>query len=323
MKLYVTGGTGLVGSNIIRLARAQHNAEIIASQYGLQPEWDVDYELDPLDISDAAAIRRSIMKYRPDVVIHTAASVDQVWMRNNRELAWSIMVESTLALARACRELGARLVFVSTDWVYDGMVPLVDESSPPLPVNYYGIMKAVCEQALGTMDDLNYGVGRLAGVYGMNYAVPALLRREQSLGFEMGVYVADRVTQNQVAEIWTGPNTNMQAHPTLASDCADMLLRLGSSSGTGIFHCFGSESISRLDFARAVAAAFDADSSLVAAVPTDPKVLEEHAGIRIPYRTIASVEHTSSVLGRRALNVAQGTAAFRSEWDAFHASRGD
>ncbi len=323
MKLYVTGGTGLVGSNIIRLARAQHNAEIIASQYGPQPEWELDYELDPLDISDAVAILRSIRKYRPDVVIHTAASVDQVWMRNNRELAWSIMVESTLSLARACRELDARLVFVSTDWVYDGMVPLVCENSPPLPVNYYGIMKAVCEQALGTMDDLNYGVGRLAGVYGMNYAVPALLRREQSLGFEMGVYVADRVTQNQVAEIWTGPNTNMQAHPTLASDCADMLLRLGSSSETGIFHCFGSESTGRLDFARAVASAFDVDSSLVAAVPTDPKVLDEHVDIRIPYRTCASVAYSSSVLGRRSMNVAEGTAAFRREWDAFHAFRGD
>ena len=323
MKLYVTGGTGLVGSNIIRLARAQHNAEIIASQYGLQPEWDVDYELDPLDISDAAAIRRSIMKYRPDVVIHTAASVDQVWMRNNRELAWSIMVESTLALARACRELGARLVFVSTDWVYDGMVPVGRREFTALASQLLWHHESRLRAGTGTMDDLNYGVGRLAGVYGMNYAVPALLRREQSLGFEMGVYVADRVTRNQVAEIWTGPNTNMQAHPTLASDCADMLLRLGSSSETGIFHCFGSESIGRLDFARAVAAAFDADSNMVAAVPTDPKVLEKHAGIRIPYRTIASVEHSSSVLGRRALNVAGGTAAFRSEWDAFHASRGD
>ena len=48
MKLYVTGGTGLVGSNVIRLAR-QHGHEIIASQYGPPPEWTVDYTLDPLD----------------------------------------------------------------------------------------------------------------------------------------------------------------------------------------------------------------------------------------------------------------------------------
>ena len=322
MKLYVTGGTGLVGSNLIRLAWAQDNLEIIASQFGPEPEWQVDYELDPLDIGDVEAIRRSILKYRPELVIHTAASVDQVWMRNNRELAWAIMVDSTLAFARACREIGSRFVFVSTDWVFDGMVPLVTEFSPPLPVNYYGIMKAVCEQALGAMDDLNYGVGRLAGVYGLNYAVPAMLRREQSLGFEMGVFVADQVTRGRVAEIWTGPNTNMQAHPTLASDCANMLLRLGRSDARGIFHCFGSESIGRLDFARAIASAFDADGGLIAAVPTDPQTLEIHAGIAIPYRSCASVEHSSAVLGRRAMNVAEGTAAFRQEWDAFCNGRG-
>lgn len=318
MKLYVTGGTGLVGSNLIRCARAQDSVEIIATQFGPPPVWQVDYELDPLDISDAEAVRRSIEKYRPDAVIHTAASVDQVWMRNNRERAWAIMVESTMAFARACRATDARFVFVSTDWVFDGMVPLVTEFSPPLPVNFYGIMKAVCEQALGAMDDLSYGVGRLAGVYGLNYALPAMLRREQSLGFEMGVYVAEQVTRGRVAEIWSGPNTNMQAHPTLASDCADMLLRLARSDANGIFHCFGSESIGRLDFARAVARAFDADSNLVAAAPTDPMALETHAGIRIPYRTCASVEHSSAVLGRRAMNVAEGTAAFREEWDAFH-----
>ncbi len=323
MRLYLTGGTGLVGSNIIRQARAQNSVEIIASQYGPEPVWTVDYTLDPLDIGDAEAIRQSVLKYRPDVVIHSAASVDQVWMLNNREAAWSVMVEATLALARACREVAARFVFVSTDWVFDGMVPLVTEFSPPRPVNFYGIMKAVCEQALGAMDDLDYGVGRLAGMYGLNYAVPAMQRKEQGLGFEMGMYVADRVTRDRVAEIWTGPNTNVQAHPTLASDCADMLLRLARSDAGGIFHCFGSESIGRLDFARAVAQAFEVDMGLVTAVPTDPRTLAEHAGIQIPLRSCASVEHSSAVLGRRALNVAEGTAAFRQEWDEFHDGKRD
>lgn len=322
MRLYVTGGTGLVGSNIIRQARAQHNAEIIASQYGPEPEWKVDYALDPLDISDAEAIRRSVLKYRPDVVIHAAASIDQVWMRRQRERAWEAAVGATLALARACRESGARLVFVSTDWVYDGMTALVKESSPPLPVNYYGIMKAVSEQALGAMDGLNYGVGRLAGVYGLNYANPSLLRREQQLGFELAVYVVDRVTRGQVAEIWSGPKVNALAHASLATDCARQLLRLAGSDATGIFHCFGREAVSRLDFARAVARAFDADPGLVAAVPTDRRELELNAGVEIPWRIRADLSHSHAVLGRRSMNVAEGLAAFRQEWDAFFGAGG-
>ena len=78
MRLYITGGTGLVGSNIIRLARARGDIEVIASQYGPEPEWEVDYALDPLDMADAEAVRASIQRYRPDAVIHCAAILDHV-----------------------------------------------------------------------------------------------------------------------------------------------------------------------------------------------------------------------------------------------------
>ena len=119
VRLYVTGGTGLVGSNVIRLAR-QRGCEIIASQYGPPPEWTVDYQLDPLDFADHAAIRASILRYKPDAVIHCAAILDQLFMDSQRELCWSIMVAGTRALAEACREVdaraGVRLVRLGLRW---------------------------------------------------------------------------------------------------------------------------------------------------------------------------------------------------------------
>ena len=150
MRLYVTGGTGLVGSNVIRLAR-QRGLEIIASQYGPEPEWQVDYQLDPLDLSDHEGIRRSLRKYKPDAVIHSAAILDQIVMDTKREFCWSLMVDGTRALAEACREVGARLVFVSSDWFFDGRAELVDETSPPNPVNFYGVMKVASERELCAM----------------------------------------------------------------------------------------------------------------------------------------------------------------------------
>ena len=88
MRLYITGGTGLVGSNIIRLARVRNDIEIIASQYGPEPEWEVDYQLDPLDMADTTAVQESIRRYRPDVVIHCAAMLDHVYMQYHRVEAW-------------------------------------------------------------------------------------------------------------------------------------------------------------------------------------------------------------------------------------------
>ena len=209
--------------------------EIIASQYGPEPEWQVDYKLDPLNFADHDAVRASIRQYRPDAVIHCAAILDQVFMWENRELCWLIMVDGTRALAEACRDVGARLVFVSSDWVFDGQVALVDENSPPNPVNYYGVMKAISERELGALDELNYGVGRLAGVYGLNYAAPSLTRKDNGLGFDFSVYVIHRLAAGLAAEVWTGPKVNEIAHPTLASDCADMLLRLAQKDENGVF----------------------------------------------------------------------------------------
>ncbi len=316
MRLYITGGTGLVGSNVIRLAR-QRGLEIIASQYGPEPEWPVDYQLDPLDLSDHDAIRRSIREYRPEAVIHSAAILDQIFMDTQRELCWSLMVDGTRVMAEACREVGARLVFVSSDWVFDGRADLVDETSPPNPVNYYGVMKMAAERELGAMDGLNYGVGRLAGIYGLNYAAPSLARKENGLGFDFSVYVIYRLAAGLPAAVWTGPKVNDEAHPTLASDCADMLLRLAQHDGNGVFHCFGSEWINRIDLAHQIANAFDADPALIAPTRSDQAVLDQMRHIGIPYRTRASTERTAAALGRRAYNVAEGLAAFRQEWDAF------
>ena len=99
MRLYITGGTGLVGGNIIRLARERGDIEIIAAQYGPPPEWEVDYELDPLDMADTDAARESIRRYRPDVVIHCAAILDHPYMDANRAAAWQATVEGNLAFA--------------------------------------------------------------------------------------------------------------------------------------------------------------------------------------------------------------------------------
>ena len=316
MRLYITGGTGLVGSNVIRLAR-QRGLEIIASQYGPEPEWPVDYQLDPLNLSDHDAIRRSIREYRPEAVIHSAAILDQIFMDTQRELCWSLMVDGTRVMAEACREVGARLVFVSSDWVFDGRADLVDETSPPNPVNYYGVMKMAAERELGAMDGLNYGVGRLAGIYGLNYAAPSLARKENGLGFDFSVYVIYRLAAGLPAAVWTGPKVNDEAHPTLASDCADMLLRLAQHDGNGVFHCFGSEWIGRVDLAHQIAKAFDADPALIAPTRSEQAVLDQMRYIGIPYRTRASTERTAAALGRRAYNVAEGLAAFRQEWDAF------
>lgn len=320
MRLYLTGGTGLVGSNIIRLARQRPDIEIIAAQYGPEPEWAVDYLLDPLDMADIPRVRQSIRKYRPDAVIHCAAILDHAFMYANRAQTWKMTVESNLAFAQACAEVGARYVFVSSDWVFDGQQARVDENSPPFPVNIYGLMKVVCERDMMGVAGLSYGIGRLAGVYGLNYSNPSLLRKKNDVGFDLGNYVVDQLSQGLIAEIWTGPKVNEVAHPTLASDGAEMLLRLAEHDENGIFHCWGSEAVSRLQLAHHFADVFDIDRALIVPVPTDPHVLDAYRHIQIPFRIVSSNERSCQALGRTTHKALPGLHDFKRQWDAFHAS---
>ena len=317
MRLYVTGGTGLVGSNIIRLARAR-SIEVIASQYGPQPEWEVDYQLDPLDLADHESIRNSMRKYQPQAVIHSAAILDQIFMDTRRELSWSLMVDGTRVLAEACREVGARLVFISSDWVFDGRAELVDETSPPFPVNFYGVMKMASERELSAMAGLNYAVGRLAGVYGLNYAAPSLLRQENGLGFDFSVYVIHRLAAGLPAAVWTGPKVNDVAHP----DAGFRLCRSAAATGTTRWHghlpiVSAAKPSAGLSWRIKSLPSLKPTPALIAPVRTDQAVLDAHRHIGIPYRTIASTERTAQALGRRAFNVVEGLHAFRQEWDAF------
>ena len=317
MRLYITGGTGLVGSNIIRLARQRSDIEIIASQFGPEPEWPVDYELDSLDMSDTTAVRESIQRYKPDVVIHCAAMLDHVYMQYHRAEAWGATVEANLAFAHSCAEVGARYVFVSSDWVFDGQQPLIDETSPPNPVLFYGFMKAVCERDIMGLAGLSYGIGRMAGIYGLNYSSPSMLMKHNHLGFPITNYIIDQLSQGLIAEVWTGPKVNEVAHASLASDGAEMMLRLAEHDKNGIFHCWGSEASSRLQLAYHIADVFEYDRSLIVSLPTDPVMLDQFRHIRIPFRTVANSETTYQALGRRTLNVVDGLRRFRQEWEAF------
>ena len=322
MRLYITGGTGLVGSNIIRLARQRNDIEIIAAQYGPAPEWDCDYQLDPLDMADTAAVRASIQRYRPDAVIHCAAILDHPYMYEHRAEVWQMTVAANLAFAQSCADVGARHVVVSSDWVFDGQQALVDEDSPPFPVNIYGFMKAVCERDILGIAGLRYGIGRLAGVYGVNYSNPSLLRKANGLGFDLGNYVVDQLSRGLIAEIWTGPKVNEVAHPTFASDGAEMLLRTAEHDENGIFHCWGSEAVSRLQLAYHLADVFNVDRTLIVPVPTDPFVLDRYRHVRIPFRIVTSNEKTCKALGRDTLNVLDGLREFKAEWEQFHSAQG-
>lgn len=215
----VTGAAGMLGQDVCRTA----------------PRW-VDLrsltraDADLTDPHETSSVLRAA---DPDTVIHCAAYTDVDGATRDPEAARRGNMLATRNVARVCNELGARLIHLSTDYVFDGASdrPCV-ESTQPSPVNDYGRTKLEAEhEAAAVSRHLIVRTQWLFGPGGRNF-VEAILNAAR-VGKPL------RVVQNEYG------------HPTYTPDLAVGLWRLVEVEATGILHMTNQGTCSRLEFARA------------------------------------------------------------------------
>ncbi len=313
MRILVTGGTGLVGSNVIRVAQENPNLQVIAALFSRKPKiaWDVETVF--MDLEDETSIRQAVEACQPDAVIHCAAPRDEDRLEVDHPWGWRVMVTGTRVLAEACRDLGAKLIFVSSDWVFgNGGRPPYGEDSPPCPVNYFGFLKAIGETIVSSVCD-DSAVVRIAGVYGVNWSDPEYEPTEGvGFGWLVNHYVY-RLSRGIPVVVWTD-HVNVWANPSLASDVADALLTIASEDQRGLFHCCGRDSVSRLELAQAVADMFGFDRTLVrAAQPEEMDLSRLQGKLTAPYDSRLSVAESERRLGRTNLGLIAGLEEFRRQ----------
>jgi dTDP-4-dehydrorhamnose reductase len=261
VKAWISGGSGFVGRYLVDAFD-----DVLAPSHA------------EVDVTDAEAVRRSVGAFEPDVVVHAAILNDPA--RLERE-GWASYVRATRNLV----ETGAHVILVSTDWVFDG-TGVSDESTPPNPINLYGMLKAASEQVVDT-------VARISAVQGAS-AAP----RSQDAGF--GYFVASIVRALRAGErftVWESPDINNLATPTLASDAARLIARIAAGGHRGVFHCCGGESVSRRELALRTVEAFELDGELLDFGPApDP-------GFPVPYDTRLDASATAAALGVELLSL--------------------
>ncbi|WP_027482714.1 SDR family oxidoreductase [Deinococcus pimensis] len=136
MRILLTGGTGRLGTELRALL-----PDLIAPRSA------------ELDVRDLASVRGAVERERPDLIVHAAAYTDVSGAERDRRACWDVNVTGTRHVARAAREAGARLLHVSTDYVFDGERGGYREDDPPgPPVNYYALTKLVAEEAARAAD---------------------------------------------------------------------------------------------------------------------------------------------------------------------------
>jgi dTDP-4-dehydrorhamnose reductase len=223
--------------------------------------------LEQVDVADATAVKKLLERTAPRAVVHAAAWTHVDGCEQDPERSQAINVDGTRNVAHACAEVGARMIFISSDYVFgDGDGPhAIDET--PAPLNVYGRHKLAAERIVSrTVGD--HVIVRSCNVYGYQAG---------GKNFVMAVRDCGRAGRpfRAPADQW--------GNPTLAEDLSGALARLVDSDLRGVLHLAGPDYVDRPTWARLAAEAFGLDPGFMSFVPTSalaqPARRPLHAGL--------------------------------------------
>lgn len=244
MKVLVTGVAGQLGHDVMNeLARRGHEgigSDIAPVYNGISDGTAVTrMPYLPADITDAAAVERMLMDARPDAVVHCAAwtAVDLAEDEDKQAKVRAINVDGTQHIADACRQLGCKMVYLSTDYVFDGqgVKPWQPDCRDYKPLNVYGRTKLEGELAVSRTLE-RYFIVRIAWVFGVNGKnfIKTMLRIGQT-------HDAVRVVNDQIGT------------PTYTLDLARLIVDMIETEKYGYYHATNEGGyISWADFAREI-----------------------------------------------------------------------
>lgn len=285
-RVLVTGGSGLLGSKVVELAK--RNYEVVSTHHA-KPILPDSLKL---DVADKDQVIRVIEGAKPDIVIHVAAQTDVDRCETNRAEAWAVNAGGTRNVSEVCDRIGAKLVYVSTDYVFDGERGMYSEDDRPNPLNYYGKTKLQGEKFVMSHCE-DFVVARASVIYGWHpWRVNFVTWIVRSLMEGKRVTVA-RDHFNS---------------PTFADNLAEVLLRMAERDVSGVFHTAGAERISRFDFAVRVADVFDLDETLISPIKMDE--LEVWVARR-PRDSSLRVDKARETVGVRLLDTVKGLTRMR------------
>lgn len=287
MRIFITGGTGLIGRALIESRRNEDEiAATYLGRYTMEDDDRVKYVR--LDVRDFEGHIRIFESFRPEVVIHTASIGSPDYAEKRPEETREVNVTGTRNILSICERVGAKFIYISSNGIYDGEKAPYSENSNAKPVNYYGEVKLEAE-AIAKQAKTEYAIVRPILIYGWNYE------------FERSNIVTQAIDKLQKGEVMYAYD-DVYANPLYNHSCAMAIWEIVNRGKYDVFNIAGAERVSIHQLLKRVAEVFDYDVNLIK--PVQQGYFDEL--VKRPRDTSFSTEKMERELGVTALSLGEG-----------------
>lgn len=294
-RILITGGTGLLGVAIQRFAPKDIQGFSIYFPGRYLPG-RLPFFVRSADVSDMKQMQSVFEWAMPDVVIHTAAVGSVDFAEKNRKQTRKVNVGGTEVVVALCKIFKSRLVYISSNAVFDGQSPLYSETSSVNPINYYGQLKVEAENIVRESNIL-WSIVRPILMYGWPY------QGERDNPVVWWVRSLENGKPIKVVD-------NVFSKPLPSWSCAEVVWEIIRQQRTGIYHAAGRDHLSLYQFALKVAEVFNLDIRLITPVPDSyfPEIAPR------PRDTSFDTTKIESELNIKPVSVIEGLSRMKAEW---------
>lgn len=233
-------GSGFLGSKLIHKLK-NLGVDVIGTHFSEKSNNSVH-----LDITDSIQIENLFSSFKPNLVINCAANTQVDYLETHPELAYLINSHGASNVADECNKKSIKMIHISTDSIFDGTRGSYTENDKPNPINIYAKSKLLGEELIKKncsnfiIIRTNFFGFNSEGKFLLNSIVNALKESKEFIGFYDAYF-----------------------SPLEISNLSDMIIELGNSNLSGIFHLSSDNMISKYQFACEIAKAFGFDTELI------------------------------------------------------------
>jgi len=288
LKVLVTGSAGLVGQQVVKDLSNTH--QVFSCYNKLKPEYGDSVKM---DLKNCEMISSILTEKKPDIVIHLGAMTGVDLCEKEKTSASEINTKATEIIAKECSKLNSFLVYVSTDYVFDGNLGMYKEDDVINPLGFYGKSKLEGEKVVQNFST-NWCIARTSTPFGLH---------PTKKSFPM--WVIENLQKQKQIDVLIDQFTS----PTYIPNLSRMLIEISERHITGIIHTAGASKISRYQMACMVSDKLNLDSTLLKQISINKMKWVAQR----PKDSSLDVSRASSILNEKPQKIDQSLNLFINE----------